>query len=122
MEKSFVTLEQNVCPICTKVFETGNLLMDTRIRNGKLMETFDKYTVTGYSICEECQKMVDEGRVALVEINEPSDPNNLTLDNVDRTGKIGWVKREAVQQLIPEFPEDKFMCYVENGFFKEMEE
>ena len=122
MEKSFVTLEQNVCPICTKVFETGNLLMDTRIRNGKLMETFDKYTVTGYSICEECQKMVDEGRVALVEINEPSDPNNLTLDNVDRTGKIGWMKRDIVQQLIPEFPEDKFMCYVENGFFKEMEE
>ena len=122
MEKSFVTLEQNVCPICGKVFETGNLLMDTRIRNGKLMETFDKYTVTGYSVCEECQKMIDEGRVALVEINEPSDPNNLTLDNVDRTGKIGWMKRDIVQQLIPEFPEDKFMCYVENGFFKEMEE
>lgn len=122
MEKSFVTLEQNVCPICGKVFETDNLLMDTRIRNGKLMETFDKYTVTGYSICEECQKMIDEGRVALVEINEPSDPNNLTLDNVDRTGKIGWMKRDIVQQLIPEFPEDKFMCYVENGFFKEMEE
>ena len=122
MEKSFVTLEQNVCPICGKVFETDNLLMDTCIRNGKLMETFDKYTVTGYSICEECQKMIDEGRVALVEINEPSDPNNLTLDNVDRTGKIGWMKRDIVQQLIPEFPEDKFMCYVENGFFKEMEE
>ena len=122
MEKSFVTLEQNVCPICGKVFETDNLLMDTRIRNGKLMETFDKYTVTGYYICEECQKMIDEGRVALVEINEPSDPNNLTLDNVDRTGKIGWMKRDIVQQLIPEFPEDKFMCYVENGFFKEMEE
>lgn len=122
MEKSFVTLEQNVCPICTKVFETGNLLMDTRIRNGKLMETFDKYTITGYSVCEECQKMIDEERVALVEINEPSDPNNLTLDNVDRTGKIGWMKRDIVQQLIPEFPEDKFMCYVENGFFKEMEE
>ena len=122
MEKSFVTLEQNVCPICGKVFETDNLLMDTRIRNGKLMETFDKYTVTGYSICEECQKMIDEGRVALVEINEPSDPNTLTLDTVDRTGKIGWMKRDIVQQLIPEFPEDKFMCYVENGFFKEMEE
>ena len=122
MEKSFVTLEQNVCPICGKVFETDNLLMDTRIRNGKLMETFDKYTVTCYSICEECQKMIDEGRVALVEINEPSDPNNLTLDNVDRTGKIGWMKRDIVQQLITEFPEDKFMCYVKNGFFKEMEE
>ena len=122
MEKSFVTLEQNVCPICGKVFETGNLLMDTRIRNGKLMETFDNYTVTGYSVCEECQKMIDDGRVALVEINEPSDPNNLTPDNVNRTGKIGWMKRDIVQQLIPEFPEDKFMCYVENGFFKEMEE
>lgn len=122
MEKSFVTLEQNICPICGKVFETGNLLMDSRIRNGKLMETFDKYTVTGYSICEECQKMIDDGRVALVEINEPSDPNNLTLDNVDRTGKIGWMKREAVRKIIPGFSEDKFMCYVENGFFKEMEE
>lgn len=122
MEKSFVTLEQNVCPICTKVFETGNLLMDTRIRNGKLMETFDKYTVTGYSVCEECQKMIDEGRVALVEINEPSDPNNLTPDNVDRTGKIGWMKREAVRQYLPEFPEDKLMCYIEKGILDGMGE
>lgn len=122
MEKSFVTLEQNVCPICGKVFETGNLLMDTRIRNGKLMETFDKYTITGYSICEECQKMIDDGHVALVEINEPYDIDGMMPDNVDRTGKIGWMKRDIVQQLIPEFPEDKFMCYVENGFFKEMEE
>lgn len=122
MEKSFVTLEQNVCPICTKVFETGNLLMDTRIKNGKLMETFDKYTVTGYSVCEECQKMVDDGRVALVEINEPSDPNNLTLDNVDRTGKIGWMKREAVRQYLPEFPEDKLMCYIEKGILDGMGE
>ena len=122
MEKSFVTLEQNVCPICGKVFETGNLLMDTRIRNGKLMETFDKYIITGYSICEECQKMIDDGRVALVEINEPYDVDGMMPDNVDRTGKIGWMKRDIVQQFIPEFPEDKFMCYVENGFFKEMEE
>lgn len=122
MEKSFVTLEQNVCPICTKVFETGNLLMDTRIKNGKLMETFDKCTITGYSICEECQKMIDEGRVALVEINEPSDPNNLTLDNVDRTGKIGWIKREAVRQYLPEFPEDKLMCYIEKGILDGMGE
>lgn len=121
MEKSWTTLEQNVCPICGKVFETGNLLMDTRIRNGKLMETFDKYTITGYSICEECQKMVDDGRVALVEINEPYDIDGMMPDNVDRTGKIGWMKREAVRQYLPEFPEDKFMCYVENGFFKEME-
>ena len=122
MEKSFVTLEQNVCPICGKVFETGNLLMDTRIINGKLMETFDRYTITGYSICGECQKMVDDGRVALVEINEPYDIDGMMPDNVDRTGKIGWMKRDIVQQFIPEFPEDKFMCYVENGFFKEMEE
>ena len=122
MEKSFVTLEQNVCPICGKIFETGNLLMDNRIRNGKLMETFDKYTITGYSICEECQKMVDDGRVALVEINEPYDIDGMMPDNVDRTGKVGWMKREAVRQYLPEFPEDKFMCYVENGFFKEMEE
>lgn len=122
MEKSFVTLEQNICPICGKVFETGSLLMDTRIRNGKLMKTFDNYTVTGYSVCEECQKMVDDGRVALVEINEPSDPNNLTLDNVDRTGKIGWMKREAVRQYLPEFPEDKLMCYIEKGILDGMGE
>lgn len=33
--KSHVSLEQKQCPICGKVHDTGNLLLDTRIVNGE---------------------------------------------------------------------------------------
>ena len=46
MEKSYVTLEQHVCPVCLKTFDTGNLLLDDKLR-----DVFKKYTVTGYGLC-----------------------------------------------------------------------
>lgn len=55
MEKSFVTLEQHICPVCGKTFDTGSLLMDTRVRG-----VFDKYTVTEFELCKDCLETAKE--------------------------------------------------------------
>lgn len=60
-DKSYVTLEQNVCCVCAKTFDTGSLLLDRRLR-----PTFDRFTVTGWGMCPEHQKLYDEGYIALV--------------------------------------------------------
>ena len=65
MEKSYVTLEQHVCPVCMKTFDTGNLLLDDILR-----DVFEKYTVTGYGLCEEHKKVVEDGYVILVEVRK----------------------------------------------------
>ena len=41
MNKTYVTIEQNVCPVCGKTFETGALLMDDR-----LQDKFEMHTLT----------------------------------------------------------------------------
>ena len=53
MPKSYVTIEQHVCPVCGKAHDTGTILLDRRLR-----ERFDMYTPTGYGLCPEHKAMV----------------------------------------------------------------
>lgn len=67
MEKSYVTFEQHVCPVCLKKIDTGNLLLDEQLR-----PIFDKCTITGYELCDEHRKIIEDGYVILVEVrNRP---------------------------------------------------
>lgn len=93
-EKSYVTMEQKVCPICGKTFDTGALLLDRRLRN-----TFERNTVTGLDLCPEHTALHKDGFVALVAVDESKSermPNgNLQPEGAWRTGKIAHLKREA---------------------------
>lgn len=89
--KSYVTLEQHVCTVCDKPFDTGVLLLDKR-----LQERFDRKTVTGYGLCEEHQKMKDDGFIALIECDPskskietgPDGVDSALAEDVHRTGNI----------------------------------
>lgn len=50
MSKSYVSMEQHQCPVCLSVFDTGNLLFDTRLK-----DRFAPHTLTGRSLCKACQ-------------------------------------------------------------------
>lgn len=86
MTKSYVTMEQQVCLICTKTFDSGTLLIDRRLR-----ETFETYTTTGWGLCPEHEKLHKDGFIALVGVDPErggtSDPNK-----VYRTGTIVHLK------------------------------
>ncbi len=94
MEKSYVTVEQRVCPICGKMFDSGNLLLDTRLRN-----TFNHYTVTGYNFCPECEPLTKE-RIALIVANsDDKSSHHMKLEEANRTGEILWMNRDAAKEI-----------------------
>lgn len=101
MDKSYVTMEQHVCPVCGKAHDTGAILMDTRLKynhktgRNELRETFDHYTVTGWSLCPEHKKLADEGYVAIVAVDETKTKGPITPENAWRTGSIAHVRRSV---------------------------
>jgi hypothetical protein len=92
-DKSYVTMEQHICPICGINHDTGALLLHRRLR-----KTFDRSTLTGFSLCQECESRSAE-YLALVVIeptrcNPPHKP-----DTVYRTGEYLHLRRAVAAQL-----------------------
>ena len=88
-EKSYVGLETHVCLICGKEYDTGTLLFDRR-----LLPSLKHKNCTGYGFCEEHQKVLDDGYIFLVEVEEEA-----RTDNPTRTGEVIYLKREAADQV-----------------------
>ena len=97
MDKSYVTLEQAVCPVCGVKHDTGTLFMDKRLR-----PMFDMHTTTGWGLCEEHQKLYDEGYVAIVAA-DPEKSNVVkgvvTIEGAYRTGEIVHIWEELFEKL-----------------------
>jgi len=110
MNKSYVTMEQNVCPVCCKSFDTGSLLLDTRMR-----ETFDRHTTTGMAPCPECQKLADDGYVALIGCEPPADGADTTSPaDAVRTGDVIHMRREVFAHMFSAAPPESFpMVFIE---------
>ncbi len=53
-DKSHVSLEQHVCLVCGKAFDTGAVLLDKRLR-----ASMEHHTKTGWGLCPEHQKLSD---------------------------------------------------------------
>lgn len=64
-EGSYVALEQGLCPVCGVAHNTG-VLLDKRLKPSFK----DKHVVTHWEMCEQHQKLRDDGYVALVAIDE----------------------------------------------------
>lgn len=101
-DKSFVTMEQHVCPVCMKTFDTGALLMDLRLR-----EQFDSTTLTDWELCPECQRLHDDGFVALVAVDEAKS-KDLTPAGVWRTGELVRIRRSAWNKIFSTEPPEVF--------------
>lgn len=112
MEKSYVTLEQHVCPVCLKTFDTGNLLLDDKLR-----DVFEKYTVTGYGLCEEHKKVVEDGYVILVEVREPPKKGQ----DPYRTGNTAYLKRHVAKDIFPDM-DVQDVAFVEIGVLDKLRE
>lgn len=94
-EKSYVSLEQHICLVCAAAFDTGNLLLDQRLR-----ARFDRHTATGWGLCPEHQKLHDGGYVALIECDPQrsglsSGDSRLKPEQAYRTGAVAHLRREA---------------------------
>ena len=99
MDKSYVTMEQNVCPVCCKTFDTGAILMDKRMR-----DRFERNTITGHSLCREHQKQADEGFVFLIaadpsQSKTSTDGSRIKPQDAYRTGEICAIKKESASRI-----------------------
>jgi hypothetical protein len=110
MSKSFVTLEQKQCIVCGETYDSGALLLDKRMR-----EKFEMHTVTGLGLCEEHQKMKDDGYVALIGCDEAKSglmPNgNISPENAHRTGTVIHMRAEAWERIMNVPVPEGMICF-----------
>jgi len=114
--KSYVSLEQHLCIVCGKPYDTRAVLLDRRLRESML-----KYTVTGSGLCPEHQTRHDQGFIALVECDPtksglPPSGYRLQPGKAYRTGRIAHLKRDTWSQVfnVP-IPPDLPLVFVEPG-------
>jgi hypothetical protein len=105
-------MEQKMCPVCGKEWDTGSILLHRR-----LVQKFEPRTVTGYGMCPEHQQLFDLGYVAVVGIDEEKSSNThrghkLKMEDVWRTGRIAHVRREVYARMFNvEIPDDLPMVW-----------
>lgn len=87
MSKSHVSMAAKKCPVCDKVEESGEILLDRRIQ-----DSLDPVTVTGMGLCKEHTK---EGFVCLIIV----DAAKSTDESVFRTGELVYIKEEAAKEI-----------------------
>ena len=95
-DKSYVSVENKICPVCMKQHEHNcGVLLDTRLKS-----SLERTTTTGYSLCEEHERLYNEGYIALIGIDETKsdfidgDMNKLDPRNIYRTGVIMHMRKE----------------------------
>lgn len=124
-EKSYVSLKQLLCPACGHPYDSGEIILDRRLRN-----SLEHKTVMGFGgPCPNCQKHIDDGRVILVAIDpkqtmaEALDWDNPTPAEVYRTGDIAYLKDEAFMNVfgMKEIPKGKIV-WVDNEVIQKLKE
>lgn len=93
-EKSHVGMEWKVCPVTGKEWETNSILLDTQMK-----KTLSKKTITGFQPCPEVQEKLDEGYIALVEIDEKRSEQPFTPSSVFRLGGIAYIKEKVFKEI-----------------------
>jgi hypothetical protein len=107
MDKSHDSMERKMCPVCGKEFDSGAILLDTRMqyvqnKGYQLRQSMDRYTTTGYDLCPEHKKLWDAGYIALVVCDESkSSPSGKSMKMQDafRTGEVIHIRKSAAEQV-----------------------
>lgn len=122
-EKSHVSMGAKVCLVCCEEFPDGTVLLDRQLR-----PKFNRITVTGWGICPDHAKQLDNGKnVALVEIDpvrSPAKPDG-TVDPTQayRTGLTMLIDRAAFNEGLTgcdPIPESQPVVFVQEGMFEKM--
>lgn len=120
---NYVAMEQLVCPVCGTTHDSGAILLNQRLRSIKGAK--GGRVTTGYGLCDEHQRLFDEGYLALIGI-DPS-RSSLTGDTVKtegayRTGTVMHIRRTVADAIFnipidPSLP----MVFVDENVLVELE-
>jgi len=118
-EKSHVSLEHKICVVCGSKYQTDAILLDTRLNN-----SLPPRAITGWGMCEEHQKLKDDGFVALVGCDESRSilkrNDSIDPDGAFRTGSFVHLKTNTWDQImnVP-VPEGK-VCFCEDEIIEHL--
>jgi hypothetical protein len=90
-------MEQHVCLVCAKAFDTGAILLDRRLR-----QRLERTTVTAWGLCPDDEKKHLDGYVALVAVDEARSTKTdgvIKPEHAHRTGAVAHVRREAFTKI-----------------------
>ena len=115
MDKSYVSLEAKVCPVCgVQHNHDCGILLDRR-----LTDSMERTTVTGAGLCEEHDKLWKDGYIALVE----ADPEKSTItkekakmQDAYRTGRIAHIKKDIFNKIVNTPISNEYMVFVDLEF------
>jgi len=117
MEKSHITLEQKMCIVCGKEYDTNALLLDRRLK-----PVFDMHTTTGYGLCKEHQEKADADYIALVEC-DPSKSmtsgDKMKTENAHRTGRLMHIRKTVFEKVF-NTSVDGSMCFIDIETFEKI--
>lgn len=120
--KSRVSLEKHQCIVCGKLFDTGPLLLDRRLK-----PSMEICTITDYGLCPEHQSKFDEGFVALIECDREksqlsSDSQSAKPEDVCRTGLVAHLKRDVFDNVFNVSISDSTpLVFVDQGVIKQLQ-
>lgn len=127
-DKSHVSMEQHVCTVCGKQYDTGAILLDKRLR-----KSLGPKTLTGWGMCPEHQAKYDEGYIALVECDRSksgafSGSETIRREDVWRTGPVIHMRKAVFEQVFSGVsstqPDGSMLpvCWIEPDVTKQLEQ
>lgn len=122
MEKSYVSIAQEVCFVTGNLYDSGEILIDKRMKN-----SMEHKTTVGMGICPEVEELFAKGYVALIEIDlaKSGRGNDKKLSPKDayRTGSIAYLKRDVLKELFTVPLEDsQNIVYIDEKTFQHLVE
>lgn len=110
--REYVGMGVHVCPVCLKEHDEV-VLMDKRLR-----PTLNKWNFVGWAMCAEHEARWQEGYIALIECSNDQQP---TLENVNRTGLIAHVRKEAWPNVFNMPTPDIPIAFVQQGVIEHLQ-
>lgn len=97
-EKSYVSMANYQCPICTTEHSANELLLDTQLR-----KRFERTTIVGAKVCPKCAQRIKDGYIAFIVIDPKRSSTPFDLHTVHRTGDICWVREKLCNEIFHDF-------------------
>ncbi len=96
MEKSYVGMLHEHCPICLFTDEEkSSILLDRRLKDSLEKDN----SVISDTPCKKCKELLDSNMVAMVVIKNDGPGEKVTQSQADRDGEILWIKREVFSNI-----------------------
>lgn len=119
-EKSHVSLGQKMCLVTAKPFDSGEILLDKKLR-----KSLERNTITGWGISPEVQEKFDAGYISLVSIvlekSIVKDEKILPQD-AWRTGEVAYLRRSVTETILTDFPTELNWIFVDEQFIEKLKE